>query len=272
MKANIHIPKIIGIINITPDSFSDGGLYNNESSIIKRIEELVSNGASIIDLGAESTRPGATPLSDNEEFKRLKPILKKLVEKIHSLGALASLDTRHAMSAKYAVDIGIDWINDVSGGASKEIISIVKESNVKCVLMHNLGIPADKKVIIPKSENPIEVVRKWIVDKVKTMENFGIPKERLIIDPGIGFGKDEEQSIKIIKNAGIFTGLGVDIMLGYSRKSFLSSVNSSLPKDRDIETLSTSLYLTRFKIDYIRVHNTDIHNKAFLTLKMLEKQ
>lgn len=269
MEHNINIPKLAGVINITPDSFSDGGLYNNEKSIMERIEYLINNGSSIIDMGAESTRPGATPLSQEEEFERLKPLLKKSIDKIHSLGALASLDSRHAASVKYAIDNGIDWINDVSGGNSEEIVSMVAKSNVKFVIMHNLGVPAKKEVIIEKSEDPVEVIKNWSVSKIANMEKHGIKRERLIIDPGVGFGKDAEQSLTILRNGNIFTQLGVKTMFGYSRKSFLASIMNSEASNRDIETLATSFYLTKFNIDYIRIHNTEIHHKAFLTLKML---
>jgi len=252
--------KIVGILNITPDSFSDGGSFFNTESAIKKIQSLENEGAEVIDIGAESTRPYASELSPDEEWNRLSPILEKISH--IKIKAEISIDTRHPETAERAISAGVHWINDVSGFENPEMINVVKNSNVKIVFMHNLGIPANKQKTIPDKDNPVKTVCSWAETKIKLFENSGISKERLIFDPGIGFGKNAEQSLQLIKSASDFKKIGTKIMFGHSRKSFIALFSDKQASERDIETFAISCHLYQCGIDYLRVHDAEGNIRA----------
>ncbi len=244
-------PEFVGILNITPDSFSDGGKFNILEKAIKHTKKLIHDGASIIDIGAESTRPNAIPLTHAEEWARLQPILEAI--KKEQFPAKTSVDTYHPETAKLAINLGVDWINDVSGCTSPDMIDILKNSNVQIICMHNLSIPADKNITIPLSENATEVVYSWCKNKINQLVDLGINRERIIIDPGIGFGKTAEQSLELIKNIEIFHSLSVKLFVGHSRKSFLSLLGNK--QNRDIKTCIVTAFLASKNVNYIRVHD-----------------
>lgn len=254
---------LVGILNITPDSFSDGGEFFDPESAVNYTKKLIEEGADVIDIGAESTRPGAKSLTAQEELDRIKAVLPEIIKITNDNNCVSSLDTRHAESTKYAIDCGIGWINDVSGSSDTAMIEAIANSDVKFVTMHSLTIPADKNVILPEGTDAVEFLIKWFKDKSRKLEKAGIAKNRIIFDPGIGFGKNAEQSIDILKRIKEFKKLDVEILVGHSRKSFIHAITGIQdPLDRDIETLVTSLYLAENKVDYVRVHNVDIHQRA----------
>ncbi len=251
--------KIIGILNITPDSFSDGGLAGNVQAIIAAAQKLIEDGADVIDIGAESTRPGAHPLTHEEEWQRLAGVLPQICKLAKESGVLTSIDTRHAQTASKAIIAGIDWVNDVSGGSDAAMLKILAGWQGKVVIMHNLGIPADKNITIPKSEDAVAIIYEWLEERLVLLEKAGIVRGRVIIDPGIGFGKTAQQSWEIINNIAVFKKLGVEIFVGHSRKSFLNASENIV--DKDAATLAVSKQLARQGVDYLRVHNVELHIK-----------
>lgn len=252
--------SIVGILNITPDSFSDGGDYLSPEAAAEKSIEMVKDGAAVIDVGAESTRPGAIAISPDEEWKRLYPVIDLL--RNCDLNAWISIDTRHPENAVKAIHTGVDWINDVSGFTSKKMIDAVADNAVNIVVMHNMGIPADKNKTIPNDQDPVDYICHWADNKLKELELSGIDRERIIFDPGIGFGKTPEQSYEIIKDVKAFKKLNTRIMIGHSRKSFLSLVTDKEAKNRDTETAAFSSYLAANTVDYLRVHNVKANMKA----------
>lgn len=243
--------KLVGILNLTPDSFSDGGKYEGEFAI-KRLDQLIEEGADVVDIGAESTRPNATPLSAEEEWARLAPFFKNL--KPEHLKTTLSLDTRHAESALRALDVGFQWINDVSGFASQAMREVVAGYDCTCVAMHSLSVPADKNVTLPEGCDVIAELRIW----ASQIGDWRL-KNKIILDPGIGFGKTAAQSWEIINRIDELKVLGFPLLIGHSRKSFLSSSQAG----REAATLELSQKLIAKNIDYLRVHDVAAH-KALL--------
>lgn len=240
--------KFVGILNVTPDSFSDGGKYTTIESALLHAKKLIEDGASIIDIGAESTRPNAIPINNIEEWQRLESILPAVIRFCHANNVLVSLDTRHAESAKKAIALGIDWINDVCGFDDIAMITAAKDSNCKLVVMHSLGVPSDKNKILSLDVDVIEYLSHWAENKIAQLAAAGILKERLILDPGVGFGKNAKQSWQIINRIDELQKFGVPIFIGHSRKSFLGD------GDRDTATIEVSRALVAKGVDYLRVH------------------
>ena len=248
--------RLMGILNVTPDSFSGDGLAGNIAGVVERIETMMAHGAQIIDIGAESTRPGAIPLSAEAEWERLAPVLSQI--KPYAGSVVFSLDTRHADVARKGIDAGCSWINDVSG-ADAGMRHVARESGATLVLMHSLTVPADPKHVLPQDADPVASVYEWGRKAIADCEAAGIRASQLIFDPGIGFGKTPEQSHALLKQIGRFRGLGVPLLVGHSRKSFLARFAGSGSGSRDAATLGVSAYLIREKVDYLRVHDVRAH-------------
>jgi dihydropteroate synthase len=246
-------PKLVGILNLTPDSFSDGGRYAEPLKALKHIEDMAAQGAAIVDIGAESTRPGATLLSPGEEWARLAPVLEAFPGE--KLPCAISIDTRHASTARKALALGVDWINDVSGLQDKEFRRVLADSRCKVVLMHSLGVPADKNRVMPENMDVIGALVEWAAARAAALEADGIERHRLIFDPGIGFGKTAAQSLTILRRAGELKALRLPLLFGHSRKSFLTEVTRNKVEDRDKETSELSAYLAGLQVDYLRVHH-----------------
>jgi dihydropteroate synthase len=257
----VKIPKIVGIVNVTPDSFSDGGEYAESSKALQHIEALISQGADVIDIGAESTRPHAPQISPQEEWRRLEAVLQ--CRNNFPKAIPWSVDTRHAQTAQHALACGVDWINDVSGAADEALLRSVAAFPQACyVLMHSLTIPADPAVTL-EGQEPVSALIDFAVEKLARCEAAGIARDRVIFDPGIGFGKSPEQSIELLKRAEIFKHKpGLPLFIGHSRKSFFNHYFPSDAAGRDAATLTVSLELARKGVDYIRVHDVASHHQA----------
>ena len=260
----------VGILNLTPDSFSDGGHFTSADLALRHAEALIEAGAGVIDIGAESTRPHATPLSREEEWARLAPVLPALKACTKKAGVILSIDTRHAATAKQAIEMGADWINDVSGCDDTGMRKLIAGSAVSVVVMHHLGIPADPSHTIAKECDVIDAIISWAQEKITVLEAEGIAKERIIIDPGIGFGKTAQQSWEIIRHIASFRALGVRLLVGHSRKSFLSRVTAIPAEDRDIETYAVSSYLAHEHVDYLRVHDVAGNRRSVQAIEMIQ--
>jgi 2-amino-4-hydroxy-6-hydroxymethyldihydropteridine diphosphokinase/dihydropteroate synthase len=260
-----HLPLWMGIVNLTPDSFSDGGEILDDASAEARVAELAADGAELIDLGAESTRPGAKPLSADEEWARLEPTLGRLVDRHRGrwLRPRFSVDTYHAETAKRALALGADVVNDVSGLTTPKMLELAATSGAEFVAMHNLGVPADKSRILPADQDPTALVERWLEERLIDWERAGIDLARVVFDPGIGFGKNALQSLRLLRNVERFHRFGLRLLVGHSRKSFMHRVAAAHRDDRDLFTVGASLNLCRAGVDILRVHNVAAHAAAY---------
>ena len=258
------IPAWMGIINVTEDSFSDGGTIRDEESFLKQLNHFSQEGVQIIDVGAESTRPGARAVEARDEWGILKPFLKSYNEfkKTNKDGPMLSVDTRHSFVASRAIEFGASFINDVSALKDPEMISLLKDSDCQYIFMHSLSTPADPQVVIPLEEDPVLSVSHWLEEKINFFEKNNIKSERLIFDPGIGFGKTPQQSLRLMKNMERFKTYPLRSLVGHSRKSFMKSFSGKEAIERDMESVGMSLVLSQKAVDIIRVHNPSVHMKA----------
>ena len=249
------VVKIVGILNVTPDSFSDGGKFNSLDNALNHLKKMIDEGADVIDIGAESTRPSAIPIGEVEEWKRLEKILPAIISVVKNSPRKikTSIDSYHFETIKKSYEIGVDVINDVGGLADEKIVEFIAEKNIETVLMHNLKVPAINDLLINRNINLIGEMLKWTQKKITDLEAKNVKKSQLIFDPGIGFNKDALQSIRILKNIEAFRILGLPIYVGHSKKSFLDAVN--IAGDRAQKTLVISKYLAEKKVDYIRIHD-----------------
>lgn len=255
--------KLVGILNITPDSFSDGGRFDNGVKARKQLEHMLKYKPYAIDIGAISTRPQAILISASEEIERFNKVLPFIEDLLTSNSVKVSVDSYHVETIEYLMKkIPIHWINDQSGFKDLRILDLVKNTDLKLVLMHHLDIPTKKENTVPDTENIVEYVKKWLRAKLEFLNDKGIGNEQIILDPGIGFGKKPIQSWQLIKNAHCFKDLGCLVMFGHSRKSFLNLITEDAFEDRDLQTMLVSLHLKNCGIDYVRVHNIPMHSKA----------
>ena len=249
---------IVGILNITDNSFSDGGMYNDFENAKKHLDEMIADGADIIDIGAESTKPYSSPVDAEEQLKKLLPIIDFAKDKID-----LSIDTRSAKVAEECLRAGAKIINDVSGlDYDKEMIDIIAKYNCPVIIQHSKGTPENMQNA-PEYKDVIEEIYLDLKNKCELAKSKGI--ENIIIDPGIGFGKTRENNFEIIRCAEEFKSLGYPLMLGISRKSFLGIDNN---EERDIFTTVFNSLIIERKVDYIRVHNVKMHKTLIDLMKM----
>ena len=267
----IDTPRLVGIVNVTPDSFSDGNLFLNSESALQQALALVRGGAEIIDIGAESTAPNATPLDAETEWSRLESVLNLLREnKNHFLlPPKISVDTRHAIVAEKALQLGADWINDVTGLTDPAMQEVVAQSHAECVVMHHLSIPASRQQVLPRGTDPVKLIYEWGAKHLDQLEKAGIARSRMIFDPGIGFGKVPEHSLMLIKHIQQFAQLDVRLLVGHSRKSFFSLFTDKAFSERDVETMVASLFLARQGVDYLRLHDVEMCARGFRLLHLV---
>lgn len=255
--------QLVAILNLTPDSFSDGNEAFCRDKALNKAIALINDGCDVLDIGAESTRPGAKALTPEEEWLRLESILPILRSTTRAQHKQLSLDSRHPQTIEKAIKIGIDWINDVSGFEQSAMVELAKHSNTKIVLMHHLGIPANKAMTLPENGNHLITLHSWAKKRIKELTLKGIHPSRMIFDPGIGFGKTARQSMDIMTHIDFFQDLHIPVMVGHSRKSCFNLVTDKAFAERDIETLTASLMLKRKGVDYLRVHNVAWHKRSF---------
>jgi dihydropteroate synthase len=245
-------PRVLGVVNITPDSFSDGGKFLDPVAAVAEAERQVVEGADMIDLGAESTRPGATPVTPEAEWSRLEPVLGRLAGR---LDVPLSVDTRHAEVARRAIDAGADVINDVEGLRSPEMRRAVAAGGAGVVLMHMRGSPATMQQATEYADVRQEVFRA-LADAVDAAVADGIPAERLAVDPGLGFGKSAEQSVELLAHIGELRSLGPPVLVGASRKSFLGwATGAAEPLARLEAGLAAAVYAAEHGVAIVRTHD-----------------
>ncbi len=245
-------PLIMGILNLTPDSFYDGGKFKNKKEAIAEAVKMEEEGADIIDIGGESTRPGSEPVSWKEELKRVMPVLKEVRKKIK---IPISIDTYKSEVAKEALEEGAEIVNDISGlSFDKRMAEIVSRYNAYCVIMHIKGRPKtmQKRVYY---RDVIKEIYDYLKEKIAYAEKMGIKREKIIIDPGIGFGKKLEHNIEIIRRLGEFKTLNLPILVGHSRKSFIGEILSLPPEERLIGSLAVAVISLLNGAHILRVHD-----------------
>ena len=264
-KQKEYSPKIVGILNLTKNSFSDGGMFYDFNNAVKHIEEMVSEGADIIDIGAESTKPYSKPVEDDEQLKHILPVLKYIND--NNIDIPISIDTRSAKVACESINEGAKIINDVSGLEydEKMIDCILTNKDVKIVIQHSLGTPENMQVS-PCYNNVVDDIWKFLYNKVEMLTQQGVKKENIIVDVGIGFGKTQADNFELIKRIEEFQSLGCEIMLGISRKSFLNMETDS-NEIKDIFTVAINSLAIERHVDYLRVHNVGLHKKLLTLMK-----
>ena len=259
--------SIMGVINLTPDSFSDGGDLNSSKKVLDQVNHFLNNGVDIIDLGAQSTRPGANEVGSKIEIKRLIPYLKLIRSEYPEI--LISIDTFNSDVAQEALLNGANWINDITGGRrDKEILNVVSEFNCPFVITHSRGNSQNMNEL-SKYENVLSEVKFSLENLIKNALEKNISRKNIIVDPGIGFSKDLNQNLEILRNLDVFKNLNLPILIGASRKRFIGEVlNENNPKERDIGTLAISCLCSQLNIDIVRVHNVKLN---YQILKVADK-
>jgi dihydropteroate synthase len=245
---------LMGILNITPDSFSDGGEFNTLETAISQVKKLIDSGADIIDVGGQSTQPGAAQIPLEEELKRVVPIIKAL--RSEEIYVPISVDTTRAAVAEAAIVAGADMINDISGGTyDDQMLPLVADLGVPIALMHIKGTPQTMQTLTDYRDL-VEEIYQFLEARINAALRAGIKRSRLIVDPGIGFAKTYEQNLEIIRRLNEFRSLGMPILVGPSRKSFIGHIlNQSDPKLRVWGTAATCCAAIAGGADLLRVHD-----------------
>ena len=252
---------IMGILNVTPDSFYDS--FFDEESIKKRINEMIAEGAEIIDIGGESTRPGSKPVSAEEELKRVIPAIE-FVKKVSDIPI--SIDTQKAEVARKAVEAGACVVNDVGGLRNKEMISTIAELQIPVIIMHMQGTPENMQKN-PQYDDTIEDIRDWLQERINAAEIAGIKRSDMIVDPGIGFGKNLKHNLEILGRLDKFSEMAGGVLLGASRKSFIGFLTGD--GDRLTGSLAAAMIGATANVDLVRVHDVKETRKAIDTINAL---
>lgn len=244
---------LMGVLNVTPDSFSDGGLYLDKSLAVRRAHEMIEDGADIIDIGGESTRPGSESVSLEEEIARTIPVIEALAKDIK---VPISIDTYKAEVAKRALDAGASMVNDISGlRFDRDMPEVVSEYKVPVVIMHIKGTPKNMQVD-PSYEALIPEIMDYLRISIRLAVKFGIDEDKIVIDPGIGFGKTFDHNLDIIKNLHKFTLLEKPILAGTSRKAFIGKILGDAPASERLEGTAAAVAISIFNgANILRVHD-----------------
>lgn len=241
----------MGILNITPDSFSDGGQYLDFNAALKRAEKMIEEGADIIDIGGESTRPGCDPVSVDEELKRITPIIKALKK---NSNIVISVDTYKPKVMEQVIDMGVAMINDVFALQHPGAIDIIKKSNVGLCLMHMQGTPKTMQ-LNPTYEDVVSEVKSFLEERTAILIAEGIHTERIILDPGFGFGKTFEHNITLLQNLESFQSLKFPLLVGLSRKSFIRKILSGAHDDHLSGSIAAAILSILKGAKIVRVHD-----------------
>jgi dihydropteroate synthase len=243
-------PKLMGVVNVTPDSFSDGGHYLDPKAAIRHGEELFRDGASILDVGGESTRPGAVEVDEAEELRRVEPVVRALAGQ-----TTVSIDTSKFAVAKAALDAGASIVNDVSAfKRDPEMAGLCAERGVGVVLMHMPGNPRTMQDD-PRYDDVVDDVKAFLVERMVFAVGQGVSEERIWLDPGIGFGKTLEHNLELLRRLGELRELGRPLVVGTSRKSFIGKVDGSGVEDRIGGSIASSVLAAAEGADVLRVHD-----------------
>ena len=256
---------VMGILNVTPDSFYDGGWHFDNANAQKRIEEMIAQGTEIIDIGGESTRPGSKPVTVGEELKRVIPAIR-FISKISDIPI--SIDTQKAEVAKKAVEAGACVVNDVGGLRNTEMIQVVAEMQVPVIIMHMQGTPENMQKN-PQYGGVVEDIKEWLEERINAAKRGGIKRSDIIVDPGIGFGKNLKHNLEILGRLDEFKGMSGGVLLGASRKSFIAMMTGNEDSDRLTGSLSAAMIGATAGVDLVRVHDVKETKKAIETINFL---
>ena len=267
----VPAPVIMGIVNVTPDSFSDGGLFLDADAAVAQGRRLAAEGAAILDVGGESTRPGAAPVDVEEELRRVLPVIERLVDGAGGAGVRVSIDTTKLEVARAAVDAGATIVNDVSAFRfAPELAGLVADAGVDCCLMHMLGEPRTMQAD-PRYDDVVDDVRAFLEQRLAFAVAEGVAEERVWLDPGIGFGKTVEHNLELLRRLDEIVAIGRPVVIGTSRKSFLGKLTGDRPEDQRLSgTIATNVLALERGVTIFRVHDvaplTDALTVAAATL------
>jgi len=261
-------PQIMGVLNVTPDSFSDGGLFFDKSKAYKQVKLMIGNGASIIDIGAESTRPGSRIINEKEEWARIEKIIVKVKKNFPAMPL--SLDTRKSYVMKKGISCGINLINDVSGlNFDKKSFNLINQEKIPFILHHMQGTP-DTMQNNPKYDDVLLDIFDFFEEKINFLLKNKYKKEFIILDPGIGFGKNLKHNLRIMSKISTFHSLGCPILIGTSRKRFIEHIVTKFDTpDRTGGTLASVLYGLSQGVQLFRVHNVREINQGILVFNKI---
>ena len=260
-----HRGLIMGIVNVTPDSFSDGGRFNDHGRAVEHALTLIAEGADILDIGGESTRPGAEPVDEAEELRRVLPVIRAVRSQT---SALISIDTMKAAVARAALDAGADIINDVTGlRGDSAMPRLAAETKAGIVVMHMTGTPQTMQAN-PHYDDVVIEVRSWFENRLRLLENEGIAPERVVLDPGFGFGKTLEHNLALMRDLPQLSVSDRPLLVGVSRKSMIAKVlHTDAMEDRFWPTIALSAYARENGARIVRVHDVKPNREA---LRMME--
>lgn len=266
-------PMVMGILNVTPDSFSDGGRYAAADAAIRRGLEMASQGADILDVGGESTRPGARPVPADEELERVRPVIEGLCRVLPAGGRpLLSVDTRKAVVAEAALMAGADIVNDVTAlGGDPAMAGVVGRYGAGAVLMHMRGDPETMQVD-PRYGDVAAEVRDWLCARIDSLVAQGVAWETLAVDPGIGFGKTAEHNLRLLARLGDLTAVGRPVVVGLSRKRFLGTLTGRTVEERLAGSIAGLTYACGRGANVVRVHDVAESVDAVRVLEALRRE
>ncbi len=244
-------PYVMGILNVTPDSFSDGGRYLDPEKALDQALKMQEEGADLIDVGGESTRPGSDPVSVKEELARILPVLKKIVPR---LKVPVSIDTRKGVVAEQAIGEGVSLVNDVSALTDPLMIPLLASKKIPVILMHMRGTPKTMQDTI-SYQDVVAEIHQFFKKKLEEAIHGGVQKSNILLDPGIGFGKRFEDNLLILQHLENFQDLGCPLAIGVSRKSFLKKLLGDHPQDLLIGSVNTALHAAKQGVSLLRVHD-----------------
>ncbi len=249
-RIDLDRPRVMGIVNLTPDSFSDGGRYVSASAALEHVGQLLREGADILDIGAESSRPGATPLSDEEEWQRLEPVLQELVR----WQVPVSVDTYRASTMQRALALGVDIINDIWALRQPGALASVQASNCGVCVMHMHGEPHTMQQT-PMTGDVVSEVTAFLRQRVQVLEQAGIATARITVDPGIGFGKTVADNFALLRDQADVLALGYPMLAAWSRKSSLGAVTGLDVQDRLVPSVTAAVLAVERGAQLVRVHD-----------------
>lgn len=266
-KLSLERPLVMGVVNVTPDSFSDGGLYASAQQAVAHARRLVEEGADILDIGGESTRPGSAPVALDEERQRVLPVLEALA----GCGVPLSVDTRKPEFMLEAIAAGAAMINDVTALTAPAALEAVAKSPVAVCLMHMQGDPGTMQES-PTYRDVVREVRDYLAQRVAAAERAGVGRNRIVVDPGFGFGKTVEHNLALLRSLAEFRSLGVALLAGLSRKAMLGKLTGREPQERVHASIAAALLAVQNGAQIVRVHDVAATRDALAVWQAVKAQ
>jgi dihydropteroate synthase len=268
-RVTLSAPRVMGILNVTPDSFSDGGAYDGTAVAVERAHAMTDEGADIIDVGGESTRPGSAAVSEAAEIGRVLPVIERLVAE---LSIPVSVDTRHAAVARACVDAGASVINDITGFREPGMVEVAAGCEAGLVVMHMLGDDPATMQDDPRYDDVVSEVAAFLGERAAALEAVGVDPNRIAVDPGIGFGKTLEHNLELLRGLPAIAALGYPVLVGASRKRFIGHIlGEEDPKRRVAGSVGAAVYAAMNGADVLRVHDVAETAQALRVIAAIER-